>query len=66
MFHAKFQLNVPICSGENSDFNRFAIFSNSCHLEFSTRLSFIILKPVSLIMLHMKFKIHGWSGLKIK
>ena len=41
----------------------FAIFSNGGHLEFSTKLSFTILKPCSLIMLHVKFKIHGCSGL---
>ena len=40
----------------------FAIFSNSGYLEFSTRLNFTILKPWDLIMLHMKFKIHGCSG----
>ena len=64
IFHTKFQPNIPRRSGENGDFNGFAIFSNSSHLEFSTRLNFIILKPWSLIMLHMKYKIHGWSGLR--
>ena len=39
-----------------------AIFSKGGHLEFSTRLNSTILKPWSLIMLHMKFKIHGCSG----
>ena len=64
ILHTQFQLNIPSCSGENGDFNSFAIFSNGGHLEFST-LNFIILKPWSLIMLHMKFKIHGCSGLKL-
>ena len=62
--HTKFQLNIPSHSGENDDFISFAIFSNSGHLEFSTRLNFTILKPWSLIILHLKFKIHGCSGLR--
>ena len=53
--HTKFQPNIPSRSGENDDFIRFAIFSNGGHLEFLTRLNFIILKPWSLIMLQMKF-----------
>ena len=61
ILHTKFQPNIPSHSGENGDFNSFAIFSNGSHLEFSTRLNFTILKPWSLIMLHMKFKIHGCS-----
>ena len=56
-------LNAKV-SGENGDFTSFAIFSNSGHLEFLTRLEFIILKPWSLIMLHMKLKIDGCSGLR--
>ena len=55
---------IPSHSEENGDFNSFAIFSNGGHLEFSTRLNFTILKPWSLIMLHMKFKIHGCSCLR--
>ena len=62
MLHTKFQPNIPSRFGENGDFNSFAIFSNGGHLEFSTRLKFINLKPWSPIMLHMKFKIHGGSG----
>ena len=58
ILHTKFQINILCRSGENGDFNSFAIFSNGGHLEFSTRLNFIILKPLSLIMLHMKLKIH--------
>ena len=64
ILYTKFQPKIPSRSGENGDFNSFAIFSNSGHLEFSTRLNFTILKPWSLIMLHMKFKIHGCSGLR--
>ena len=64
ILHAKFQPNIPCRSGENDDFNSFAIFSNGGHLEFSTRLNFPSLKPWSLIMLHMKFKIDGCSGLR--
>ena len=46
-------------SGEKVDFNGFAIFSISGHLVISTRLTFTGLKPCSLIMLHVKFEIHG-------
>ena len=61
ILHTKFQPYILSLSGENGDFNGFAIFSNSGHLEFSTQLNFTILKPWSLIMLHMEFKIHGCS-----
>ena len=64
ILNTKFQLNIPSRSGENGDFNIFAIFSKGGHLEFSTRLNFIILKPWILIMLHTKFKIHECSGLR--
>ena len=64
LLHTKFQPNIPSHSGENGDFNSFAIFSNGGYLEFPTRLNFTFLKPWSLIMLHMKFKIHGCSGLR--
>ena len=64
VLRTKFQPNIPSRSGENNDFISFAIFSNGGHLEFSTRLNFTILKTWSLIMLHMKFKIHGYSGLR--
>ena len=63
ILHTKFQPNISSCSGENHDFISFPIFSNGGHFEFLTRLNFIALKPWSLIMLHMKFKIHGCSGL---
>ena len=64
ILHTKFQPNIPSRSGENGDFISFVIFSNGGHLEFSTKLNFTILKPWSLIMLHMKFKIYGCSGLR--
>ena len=64
ILHTKFQPNTLSCSGENADFIGFAIFSIGSHLEFSTRLNFAILKPWSLIMLHVKFEIHGRSGLR--
>ena len=59
ILHTKFQPNILSRSGENGDFNSFAICSNGGHLEFSTRLNFTILKPWSLTMQHMEFKIHG-------
>ena len=43
IFHTKFQPNIPSRSGENGNFISFASFSNGSHLEFSTRLNFIIL-----------------------
>ena len=64
MLRTKFQPNIPSCSGQNDNFISFAIFSNGGHLEFQTRLNFTILKPWSLIMLHMKFKVHGCSSLR--
>ena len=64
ILHTKFQPNIHSHSGENGDFIGFAIFSNGSHLEFSTQLNFTILKPWSLIMLHMKFKIRGCNGLR--
>ena len=63
ILNTQFQPNIPSRSGENDDLISFAILSNGGHLEFSTRLNFIILKPWSLIMLHMRFKIRGCSGL---
>ena len=60
----KFQPNKPSCSGENADFIGLTIFSIGNHLEFLTRLNYTILKPWSLIILHVKFEIHGCSGLR--
>ena len=62
MIHAKFQPNIPSCSGENVDFIGFAIFSTGGDLGFSTRLNFHILKPCCMIMPHVKFENHGYSG----
>ena len=42
----------------------FATLSISSHLQFSTRLNSTILKPWSLIMLLVKFEIHGYSDLR--
>ena len=53
ILNTKFQPNISSHSGENDDFISFAIFSNGGHLEFLTRLTFTILKPWSLLMLHM-------------
>ena len=64
MLHTKFQLNIPSGSGEKVNFVGFAIFSNSGHLGFSTRLNFTILKPCSLIMQQVKFDNHGCSGFR--
>ena len=64
LLHTKFQPNIPSRSGENDDFISFAIFGNGGHFKFSTGLTFTILKLLSLIMLHMKFMIHGCSGLR--
>ena len=64
ILHTKFQPNIPSRSGENDDFISFAIFSNGGHLEFSTTLNYTIMKLLSLIMLYVKFKIHGCSGLR--
>ena len=56
--HAKFQANILRNSGLNVDFIGFAIFSIGGDLEFLNRLNFTILKPWSLLMLHVKFGIH--------
>ena len=56
MLHIKFQLKVYKGSGEKNDFIGFAIFSIDGHLGFLTRLNFIILKPCSLVTLHLKFE----------
>ena len=62
MLYTKFQPDISSGSGEKVDFSGLAVFSNSGFFWFSTRLYFIILKPCSLIMLHVKFKNHGYSG----
>ena len=62
VIHAKFQPNIPSRSGEKVYFIGVAIFSTGSHLGFSTRVNFLILKPFSLIMPHLKFDNHGRSG----
>ena len=42
MFHTKFQPNILSRSGEDDNFISFAIFNNGGHLEFSTRINFIM------------------------
>ena len=66
ILHTKFQPNIPSHSGEKVNLNGFAILSIGGHLGFSTRLTFTGLKPCSLIMLHVKFEIHGCSGFREK
>ena len=66
ILRTKVQPHTPSHSGENSNFISFAIFSNGGHLEFSVRLNFTIQRSWSLIMLHVKFEIHGCSGLSKK
>ena len=55
MYHAKFLLNISSGSGEETDFIGLAISSYGGHLGFSTILNFKILKPCSMVMMHMKF-----------
>ena len=66
ILQTKFQPNISSRSGGNSYLISFAIFSDDDHLEFSTRLNFATLKPWSLIMQHMKFKIHGCSTCSLR
>ena len=62
MCHKKFQPNIPSGSGGKTDFIGFVIFSNGGHLGFSTRLNFNILKPCNIVILHVKFKNHGYQS----
>ena len=66
ILHTKFQPKIfqPLCRKWRVFYVFFFIFSNSGHLEFSTRLNFTVLKPWSLMMLHMKFKIHACNDLR--
>ena len=64
MLPPNFQPNISSGAGEIVDFSGSAIFSNSGHFGFSTRLSFIILKPCSPIMQHVKFENNGCSGFR--
>ena len=61
--HTKFQPNTPSHFGEKVDLN---VFSIGGHLELSTTLTFTGLKPCILLMLYVKFEIHGCSGFKEK
>ena len=54
MLYTNFQPNIICGSGEKVEFIGLTSFSNSGHCLFSTRLNFIILKPWSLVMLHVK------------
>ena len=56
MLHAQFQPNISSHSGETVDFIGFAIFSVCGHFGFPTRMNFIILKPCSPTMIHVKFE----------
>ena len=56
MLYTKFLPNILSGSGGKVDFSGLAIFSNS--------LNYIILKPCSLVMLHMKFENNGCSGFR--
>ena len=53
-------------SGEEADFNIFAIFSNSGYLGYLICPNFIILRPWSLIMLHVKFDNNWCYGFREK
>ena len=62
MLYTKFKPNIS--SGEKVDFSGLAIFSNSGHFLISINQNFIILKPCSLVMLHVKFENNGCSGFR--
>ena len=64
MLHSKFQPNIPCPSGGKGDIMSFAVFSMGDHLGLSFRLNFLILKPCSLVMQHVKFENHGCSGFR--
>ena len=64
MLYTNFQSNLPSGTGDKVDFGGLAYLSNIGHFLFPTSLNFIILKPCSLIMLHVKFENHGCSGFR--
>ena len=66
IIQTKFQPNIPSHSGEKVDFNGFVIVSTGGHLGLSTSLTLTGMKPCSLIMLHVKFEIHGCSSFRDK
>ena len=53
-------------SGKEVEFVVFAIFSSGSHLGFLTCINFIILKPWSLTMLHVKFANNWCNGFREK
>ena len=57
---------MPNGSGEEVYFLVFAIFSNNSHLGFLTWPNFIILKPWSLIILHVEFDNNWCNGFREK
>ena len=64
MSYTIFQLNISSGSGDKVDFSGLPIFSNRGHFWFPTSLNFTILKPCSLVMLHMKSENHGCSDFR--
>ena len=66
IIHTKFQPNILCHSGKKMILMVFAIFSIGRLLGFSTRLTFIGVKPCRQIMLHVKFEIHSYSGFREK
>ena len=64
MLYTKFQPSISSGSEAKLDFSGLTIFSNSSHFLFPTRLSFIVLKPCSLFMLHVKLENLGCSGFR--
>ena len=64
MLHTKSQPNISCHSGEKVNFIGYASFGIGGHLGFSTGLGFIIQKPCSLVMLHVKVDIHGCIGFR--
>ena len=66
MLYTKFQPNILRGSEGKVDSSGLAIFSNSGRISLNqpTSLNLIILKPCSLIMLHVKFENHGCSGFR--
>ena len=59
MLHTNDQPNIPSGSGERVCFVGFAIFSYGGQLGLLIGLHLTVLKPCSLVMLHVKFENHG-------
>ena len=66
MFKTNLKSIIPNGCGEEVDFIVFAMFSNDGHLGFLTQPNTIILKPWSLIMLHVKFDNNWCNGFREK